>query len=270
MSRQRPFLSCFFTAAIVLLSVASVGAEELREEFREFYDLGPGETLSVQNTNGSLDIAKWNESRVLVEATKTVEALGRSRAEEAMNALRIEIDHHHGRLEIRTELPKNSEGVMSWLFGRRVRARVAYRIRVPSGVDVQATTVNGNVTVEAVDGQVSAKTTNGQIRISGAGAGTSASTTNGSIRAEFRELAGIGGIDLRTTNGGITVYAPADVQCSLRASTVNGAVSTDFAISGVHSRSRKRLHGDINGGGRELSLKTVNGSIQLRKKSSSR
>ena len=129
--------------------------------------------------------------------------------------------------------------------------------------------VNGNVQIEAVDGQIDAKTTNGQIRISEAGSSASASTTNGSIRAEFRQLTDFDDMSFRATNGGITVYLPEDLPCSVRASTVNGAVSTDFPITieGSSGRSRKRLEGDINGGGGVLSLRTVNGSIALRKSS---
>ena len=266
MTRLRPIAACLVATAVVALSAAPVGAEELREEFRQLYDLSSGATVSVQNTNGSLDIAKWNGSQVLVEATKTVEALGRSRAEAAMEALRIKVEHSGSRLEIRTELPENTSGAMSWLFGRQVQAQVAYRIRVPSGIDIRALTVNGNVTVEAIDGAVDAETTNGQIRISGAHASTSAATTNGSIRADFDNVANVSEINFRTTNGGITVYAPQDLGCSVNASTVHGSVSTDFPITVLQKHGRKQLRGDINGGGRPLSLRTVNGSIQLRKK----
>ena len=146
---------------------------------------------------------------------------------------------------------------------------MSYRIKVPSGIAVSASTVNGNVNIESVDGRIEAKTTNGQIRISEAGSSASASTTNGSIRAEFSMLTDFEDMSFRATNGGITVYLPKDLPCTVRASTVNGAVSSDFpiTIAGSSRRSKKRLEGDINGGGAELSLRTVNGSIALRKSS---
>ncbi|MCZ6506870.1 MAG: DUF4097 family beta strand repeat-containing protein [Acidobacteria bacterium] len=266
MTRLRPIAACFVATAVVALSAAPGGAEELRQEFRQLYDLGAGATVSVRNTNGSLDIAKWKGDQVLVEATKTVEALGRSRVEAAMEALRIAVNHSGTRLEIRTELPENTSGALSWLFGRQVRARVSYRIRVPGGIAIRALTVNGNITVEAIDGKVDAETTNGQIVIRGAQASTIASTLNGSIRADFGSVSDAGEINFRTTNGAITVYAPHDLGCSVDASSVHGSVTTDFLIVVQREHGRKQLRGDINGGGRRLSLRTVNGSIQLRKK----
>ena len=257
--------------AIVLFAgvAASLSAETLREEFSERYSIASGGSFSVQNVSGNLEIVSWNEDEVLVEASKVVKTVGRDRAEEAMAALKIEVDESRNEIVVRTTLPRNSSGLMDWIFVRNVGAKVSYRIKVPGGIAVSALTVNGNVRIEAIDGQINAKTTNGQIRISEAGSGVSASTTNGSIRAEFRDLASFENTSFRATNGGITVYLPADLPCSVRASTVNGAVSTDFPITieGSSGRSKKRLEGDINGGGGELSLRTVNGSIAVRKSS---
>ena len=246
---------------------ASLSAETLREEFRETYALSAGGSFWVQNTNGSLEIVSWDENEVLVEATKFVKALGRERAQEAMEALEINVEESADRVAVKTKQPKASSGFMSWLFGHNVDAKVSYRVKVPRGIHVRALTVNGNVDIHAVDGFIDAETTNGQIRISEARSSASASTTNGSIRAEFSELRSVDDMNFRTTNGGITVYAPSDLECSLSASTVNGAVSTDFAVTveGSKGASRKKLKGDINGGGGELSLRTVNGSIALRK-----
>ena len=266
MQRSR-FLTPLVAIVLFVSVVASLSAETLREEFSKRYSIASGGSFSVQNTSGNLEIARWDEDEVLVEASKVVKTLGRDRAEEAMAALKIEVDESRNEIAVQTTLPRGSSGIMSWLFGRGIDAKVSYRIKVPSGIAVRAVTVNGNVQIDSVDGQIDAKTTNGQIRISEAGAGASASTTNGSIRAEFRKLTDFQDMSFRATNGGITVYLPGDLPCSVRASTVNGSVSTDFPITveGSRGRGRKRLEGDINGGGGELSLRTVNGSIALRK-----
>jgi hypothetical protein len=46
---------------------------------------------------------------------------------------------------------------------------------------------------------------------------------------------------------------------------VNGDISTEFSLSGTTRYSRRRLEGTIGGGGRSLSLESVNGSITLKK-----
>jgi DUF4097 and DUF4098 domain-containing protein YvlB len=151
--------------------------------------------------------------------------------------------------------------------GGHIQARVTYRVTLPRTVRLEAATVNGDVLIDAVTGPIVARTVNGRIDIEAAASGATASTTNGNIRAEFLDLAGGGEIVLRTTNGGIVAYVPAAAGVDIDASTVNGAVNTDFAVLADGSSAawrRKSLRGAINGGGTQVTLETVNGSIQLR------
>lgn len=267
MRRLKPALVSILAAALLLFG-SIVSAEELRQDFSQRYELAPGASVSLKNTNGSIVVSSWAENDVLVEATKVIKTLGRSRAEDAMRDLRIEISRPSGDLEIRTRHPQSASGISGWLFGRHVTARVSYRVKVPKGTAVRATTVNGNIGMEAIDGEIVVETTNGKILITEARGKAKVSTTNGSIRAEFTHLAAGADMSFRTTNGSITVYLPKDLPCTVNASTVNGAVSTDFAvpIKSHGHRGHKRLQADINGGGGELTMRTVNGSIQLRKK----
>jgi DUF4097 and DUF4098 domain-containing protein YvlB len=70
---------------------------------------------------------------------------------------------------------------------------------------------------------------------------------------------------MKTVNGSITLTLPASLSTNLSASTVNGDISTDFPLTVTGTVSRHRLQGTIGGGGRELSLTTVNGGITLKR-----
>lgn len=54
---------------------------------------------------------------------------------------------------------------------------------------------------------------------------------------------------------------PAGANAALRASTLNGRVHVAFPLEG--SFDAHRVHGTIGHGGRELFLRTVNGSIDV-------
>lgn len=247
-------------------AAAPATAEVLREETSERYALASGGRVEITNVNGNLEFSSWERDEVLLEATKVVKALGHGRAARALEDLRIEVEHTPELLEVRTRPPRGSDGVSGWLTGGHVQARVTYRVTLPRGVSLAAKTVNGDVFLDAVSGTVTAATTNGQIHIVEGVGEAKASTTNGNIRAEFVELARGGNVELRTTNGGIAVFVPATTAADLDASTVNGAVTTDFAVlvDGSTAWRRKSLRGAINGGGGRITLETVNGSIQLR------
>ena len=268
MSRSRRTLHCIAALVACAVLCAPLSAETLREEFSETYALRAGGEVSIRNVNGSIDLGSWERDEVLVEATKVVKTMGRSRAEEALEKLEIEIEHSGNTLRIKTRFPGGTSGVVGWLFGRRVDTKVSYRLTLPREVNLDVHTVNGNVTIESVSGVIDARTTNGQIRILEARGKASALTTNGSIRAEFRQVDRESDCVFRTTNGGITVWVAEDVGVDVAASTVNGAVTTDFPVlvsAGSDRWRRKSLKGEINGGGGHFTLHTVNGSIQLRK-----
>jgi hypothetical protein len=268
MNRSMRSLRCLAVALVVgLVTLSPAFGETLRERFKETYPVRAGAEVSLTNVNGNLEFSSWERDEVLVEATKVVKTMGRSRAEEALEALRIEVESSPGAVIIRTIFPERKGGVSGWLLGRDVDAMVSYKVTLPREIQLDARTVNGNVSVAALAGMLDAKTTNGTIKITESAGKTRAHTTNGSIIAEFRAAAD-GDCVFSTTNGGITVVVPESTQADVAATTKNGAVKTDFVALVDESEDRwrrKKLRGSINGGGNQLTLETVNGSIQLRK-----
>jgi hypothetical protein len=253
------------TALLAGIAVPAA-AETLRDESRETYPLQPGSRVEITNVNGDLEFSSWDRDEALVEITRVVKARGSDRASRALEDLRIEVRHSPSSLEITTRQPSGVSSVLTWLFEGQVQQRVEYRVTLPRGARLEATTINGDVRVDTVTGGLEAETTNGRIELLGAAGAASASTTNGSISAEFVELGSGRDVELSTTNGGIVVYVPVAAGMDLSASTVNGVVDTDFAVlsSGSSARRRNSLRGAINGGGGQLTLETVNGSIELR------
>jgi hypothetical protein len=142
---------------------------------------------------------------------------------------------------------------------------VDFEVRVPAGVDFVGQTVNGGVTADRLDGDVVATTVNGGVRAEAAG-NVRAETVNGSITASLGRADWTGDVKFRTVNGGITLDLPADTGAEVSASTVNGSIETDFPLTVKGKFSSRRLSGTIGGGGRGLSLETVNGSIRLRQR----
>jgi hypothetical protein len=254
-------------ALVALLAgiAAPTAAETLRDESRETYPLQPGSRVEIHNVNGQLEFSSWDRDEALVEITRVVKARG-DRAARALEDLRIEVRHSPSSLEIRTRQPDGVSSVLAWLLGGGVQYQVEYRVTLPRRVQLEATNVNGNIRVDAVTGDLRTETTNGRIELVGATGAATASTTNGSIRAEFVELGSGRDVELSTVNGGIVVSVPATAALDISASTVNGAVSSDFSAlsSGSSAWRRRSLRGAVNGCGGQLSLATVNGSIEVR------
>ena len=144
---------------------------------------------------------------------------------------------------------------------------------------INADTSNGSITAENIDGSVIANTSNGRIRlvnITGfADANTSngsiqiynvvsignAKTSNGSIKAQIAELSN--DVDIKSSNGSITLYLANNIDADIEASTSSGKVRLhDFAIT-ADNISKSFVSGIIGNGGNLLKLDTSNANIHI-------
>ena len=247
-----------------LLGVAAAGAafaDTAEERFDRTYPFSAGQLLALSNTNGDVYVEPWDRDEVRVRAVKRVKTRGSS-ADAALEELRIEVDVDSRGIEIETVNP-SWRRIMGW---SGVSASVEYEIQLPREADLEVRTVNGEIEVSGLAGEIRLRSTNGGIAVLDSAGSVSAATTNGGIKVELQEVSSEG-MEFETTNGGIKVDLPSTVRASVYARTTNGSIDTDFAVAVRGTVRRNRLEGDINGGGPEIDLRTTNGSIRLRESS---
>jgi DUF4097 and DUF4098 domain-containing protein YvlB len=142
--------------------------------------------------------------------------------------------------------------------------QVEFTIMVPAGVDFIGRNVNGDVEALGLDGNVKVFTVNGGIDVSTTGL-AQGSTVNGSITVSMDKADWDGKLDFTTVNGSVTLDMPADLNCDVSVSTVNGHISSDYPLTVEGRFSPRHLKGTIGSGGRDLVIKTVNGSVNIRR-----
>jgi DUF4097 and DUF4098 domain-containing protein YvlB len=114
-------------------------------------------------------------------------------------------------------------------------------------------------------GDLKVGSTNGNIRLMGVGGDVSGGTTNGSVVVELAGDEWVGeGVNVRTTNGSITLAIPEAYNGVLDAATTNGSISVDFPIT-VSGKIGRRLRAELGNGGATIKAVTTNGSVKIRK-----
>jgi hypothetical protein len=237
------------------------GGRRVAEPFRWSKPLASGQTIEIKGVNGGITAEYTSGADVVVEA----ERRGRRSDPEKV---RIVVELHQGGATICALYPTpagKQPNTCEPGDGGRMSTRnndvvVDFRVRVPAGVRLAAKTVNGGIEAVGLKGSIEAETVNGSVRLA-TSAAARASTVNGSINAD------VGAIDeameLETVNGRITVALPEKVRADLNAHTVNGSIDSEFEVAVQGKISHRRLRGTIGGGGADLLLSTVNGSIAL-------
>jgi hypothetical protein len=251
------------TAAVVALTIVGyVSPAAAQSDFQWHGPIATGQSIEIKGINGDVRATLASTTDAEVTATRTAR---RSNPAE----VRFEVVPHAGGVTICAVYPdvpgreRNScePGAEGRSHTRDNDTVVHFSVRVPYGVGFIGRTVNGEVEGESLQGSAEGHTVNGSVRLSTTGPAL-ASTVNGSIHASMGE-AWSSHATFNTVNGGITLTFPAFLNAELRAETVNGSISTDFPITATGQFSRRRLSGTIGGGGPELHLSTVNGSIKL-------
>ncbi len=139
---------------------------------------------------------------------------------------------------------------------------VDFTVKVPAGVKLVASTVNGDVEVLDLDSRVEAESVNGSVELSTRG-DAEASSVNGSVTARVGSARWEGVLQFKSVNGAVKVELPADLHATLDAHTMNGSIDSDFPVTVQGTLGQHSMSGSIGGGGGTLRLSTVNGDVTV-------
>jgi hypothetical protein len=235
--------------------------------------------LEAHTINGSITVTGYDGRDVVVEARPATREDGREG--EAKGAGRypgmklvptrstgLSIEERDNRVTVNTE---------SW------RTPLDLAIQVPRHASLELGCVNDcDIVVEKVEGEVEAQNVNGAITLDGISGSAVANTTNGAVKVAFERVEPGRAMSFVTLNGNVELTLPAATKANLSLGIDHqGDVYSDFEIAAAQAappQTGKRgsdgrfvleieraLRGTINGGGPELTLRTFNGDIVLRK-----
>ncbi|MGA8618778.1 MAG: DUF4097 family beta strand repeat-containing protein [Candidatus Sulfotelmatobacter sp.] len=271
MNRQPHFAAWSGTilGTICALLVLALGAHAsdhrgaFTEEFHKTYTITPAGRVELDNINGAVHIASWDQDEVKVDAVKYADS--KDRLDEA----RIEIDSGKDYVSIRT---KYRDHDLNFNWGSRNNPpSVEYTLTVPRNIRLdEIKLINGSLDVTGVVGEVHASCINGMLEAHNLSGRADLSTINGSLDARFDQLSG-SSVELKSVNGSVELTIPSDSKAEIEASTVSGGIENDFGLHVNHHRMVGHdLRGELGSGGPRIKLENVNGRIEIRHASDGR
>ena len=233
--------------------------EELREEFHQTYPLSQSGRVSLENINGDVQIKVWDRAAVQVDAVK--KAYRKDRLAEAT----IDVNATEENIRIKTEYPDGPQNFRSGQGRYDNPATVEYTLTVPRRAMLESIElVNGSCDIDGVEGSVKASSINGRLNARGLLGEARLSTINGPLNASFNQLDESKAISLGSVNGNLTLVIPSNSNASVRAGTVHGGISSDFALKVKHGEYvGHSMDGQIGTGGPKIKLGNVNGGITV-------
>jgi hypothetical protein len=164
----------------------------------------PAGPLNVDaGQNGGIAIEAWDGNTIRVRAVVQANANSEARAKEI--AGQVQVQAAGGR--VYATGPSTD---------RREWWSVSYRISVPSRNDLDLHANNGGITIAGVSGNMRFDTTNGGVKLQDIGGRVNGQTQNGGLTVTLNGNRWDGeGLDVETSNGGVTLNLPEDYNAEL-------------------------------------------------------
>jgi DUF4097 and DUF4098 domain-containing protein YvlB len=226
----------------------------VREEFHHTYPLAADGRIALENINGAVHITAWDRNEVKVDAVK------RAHDEDRLKDMEIRVNANSNSISIETHYRDRHEGSSE---NHQNPGSVEYTLTVPRKAQLdEIKLINGSLEVAGVQGQVRASCINGRLTARALGGEARLATVNGKLDANFERA--LASLELSSVNGSIDLTLPSDAKASIEANTVSGGIDNDF---GLHANDHRfvghDLRGELGGGGTEIKLNNVNGTIEI-------
>lgn len=232
----------------------------------------PGQrgSLKVESRNGRVKVLGYDGRTVKVKMTKYGKKVEKSASKNGMRLIsnggfNFEASEYNNNVKIENEGWNN---------------RVDFVIQVPKNFDLKVTTYNnGHIAIEGIEGELDLESYNGPIEMFNISGSASASTYNGTVLATFSSVTPDVPMNFDTYNGDVDITVPTGTKFTTKMKT-NRDIFTDFESFSLSQQKPTKnenegrgysikfenwVQGDLNGGGAEVTMKTRNGNIYIRK-----
>jgi hypothetical protein len=230
--------------------LSSAGTQE-NQQFCETRDL----TMSLESSqplvidggaNGGITVHSWAGPDVHIRAKVQSWATTEVAAQAQIQRITIHSDQN----VLRASAPPSDR---TWA--------VSYEVFVPRQTALALTTINGNIALANVESRITFRAVNGGVTLAGLGGHVSGTTVNGGLNIWLsgQQWEGIG-LDVATTNGGITWQIPPTYSAQLVTSTSAGGLRSELPATSTNHQ-HQAVNTQLGKGGATVKAVTTNGGI---------
>ncbi|SFP99073.1 DUF4097 family beta strand repeat-containing protein [Hymenobacter arizonensis] len=208
-----------------------------------------GQPLTIDGgTNGGITVHGWSGTNIRVRAKVQSRASSEAEAQELVKNVSISSANNTLRAESSTKDERYS---------------VSYEVFVPRQTALALNTMNGGISLDNLQSDINFKAINGGVSLASLGGNVTGQTVNGGLSITLSGNKWEGkGLDVETTNGGITWKLPQDYSAQLFTSTNMGNIRAGFPVT-KSGFMRKELSTSLGKGGAPVKAVTTNGGVSL-------
>ncbi len=228
---------------------------------RSYAGLGTSGSMRIDGDEGDVVVVGSSRGTVDLNAFVYAQALTQNRAHQIATQVVVhtDADHYYATGPNHNSGPVVLSTGESWWVG--------YDAAAPSQLSLDASTVDGAVTVASLAGSISLTSTNGSIDAEALAGDLTISATSGPVTVDLFGASWSGsGVGVQSVSGNVVFDVPAAYSATFSLTTISGNISSDFGGTPQSSPGQESLTETVGSGGATLSATTNSGDITLRKK----
>ena len=225
---------------IVLIVMAGSMTANCQKVVEKTAKLSPGERVDLEfKFADDISISTWDKNEVYVKVSVDIND------NEDNDSFRLHFRPYSRGVEIESEIEdmenmhrstiiqrrKNEEGETETITTHSVDMELFFEVKLPRNTKLSVNTISGNIVIEGLQNEM----------------------------------------EIETISGFVDLSLPSNQRADLVLNTITGEMYTDFDLNlenheGLNQYIKGKFTTHLNGGGEEISLKTISGDIFLRKK----
>ncbi len=214
------FRSAIIISLIFTVTVTVSAQVERKREINKSFNVNERSTLSITNKFGDVHINSWDKNVIEVEVTITARKRSESKAEEALESVRIDFDESSSGVEIETFI----RGGINNRNGEKLT--IDYVINMPETNDLNAKNSYGTLYVDDISGKVYLKMAYGEIKV-----GELKGETEIKLSYGNGEVDKMGNGELYAGYSNLTIEEMGDVEITSQYSNLDIQKSKDISVS---------------------------------------
>ncbi|MCJ7577994.1 MAG: DUF4097 domain-containing protein [candidate division Zixibacteria bacterium] len=249
--KKRQILNTSFLLifVFVLIFPPIASAEEYTFTLHKELPATASPSLKVQNTSGEIKIESHPENKIIIDALKVVEADNSEEAKRKTDGIEVVIENYDSKVEIKTKYtPLKSKSFWEAVLGfdGKSSGYVDYHILVPEKIELNVSSISGDVIISDISGGVEVNVTSGDLWIKRIKGHLDLETTSGDVEISMIE----GGVIASGTSSNLEMF---DIKGDANLSSTSGDISAEDIAGSIQ----------INNTSGDVSLKEVEGNIEV-------
>lgn len=244
--------SSLLAAVVLVLDLGIAQQQEhlpLKEDINKSYQLARGARVEVTGIAGPVEVIASESD------TATVNVVRWAQTREDLDCYRTVVEGDANRVEIRHEQFTERSRCGS------IKARQNVKLFVPRHVDLNLSTIAGDVTVGAVDGMVKLTKIAGHVALKGAQSAEISSLAKG--LTIYIERVSPRGMQIEGVAGAVELQIAESLNADVVVDDVLGNVVAETSRAKVSKESDSKYRVRLGAGGAEISVTSIAGNVRL-------